>query len=55
MRIVRNHGADRILFATDSPWSGQGETVRYLKGMYFTEEELDRILHGNAEELLGLI
>lgn len=54
VRIVKNHGADRVLFATDSPWSGQKETYEHMKSLDFTEEELERILHGNAEILLGL-
>lgn len=53
VRIVRNHGADRILFASDSPWDGQGETYENLKKMSLTEEEFERILWQNAMELLG--
>jgi predicted TIM-barrel fold metal-dependent hydrolase len=54
IRIIRNHGADRILFSTDSPWSGQKESLEYIKHLELTKEELERILHSNAEELLGL-
>ena len=32
VRICRNHGTDRILFATDSPWSGQTESIEYMNG-----------------------
>ena len=44
LRIVRNHGADRILFATDSPWSGQKEYVEYLKGLALTQKEREYLL-----------
>jgi predicted TIM-barrel fold metal-dependent hydrolase len=54
VRIVKNHGADRTLFASDSPWGGQKETLEKLKSLDFTEEELERILHLNAAKLLGL-
>jgi Predicted metal-dependent hydrolase of the TIM-barrel fold len=54
MRIVNNHGADRILFATDSPWDGQGEASEYLKRLNLTEEEQENILYKNALKLLGL-
>lgn len=54
IRIVKNHGADRIVFATDSPWGGQKETFDYLQKLDLSKEELERILHINAEELLGL-
>ena len=52
-RIVRNHGADRVLFATDSPWGDQRETVDWIRGMELTEEELERIFWKNGAELLG--
>ena len=52
LRIVNNHGADRILFASDSPWAGQEETYEHLRKLPFTEEEMERILWQNAEELL---
>jgi predicted TIM-barrel fold metal-dependent hydrolase len=54
VRIVKNHGADRCLFATDSPWSDQGETQDYLRKLDFTEEELERLFYMNALELLGM-
>jgi len=54
IRIVKNHGIDRTLFATDSPWGGQKETLEYLGKLGFTKEELERILCLNAMELLGM-
>lgn len=54
VRIVRDHGADRILFATDSPWGGQKETMDWIKGMDLMEEELEGILWKNGAQLLGL-
>lgn len=54
IRIVRNHGADRILFASDSPWDDPGRTYEYLRKLELTEEEFERILSRNALDLLGL-
>lgn len=54
IRICRNHGVDKILFATDSPWSGQKESVTYFSGMDLTEEEKRLILTENAKKLLTL-
>ena len=54
LRMSRHHGIDRILFATDSPWSGQKEDVEYIKRMGFTEDELEKILYKNGAKLLGL-
>lgn len=54
IRIVKNHGADRILFASDSPWSGQKESLEHLKSLELTEEELEYITFKNAAQLLGM-
>lgn len=54
LRIVRAHGADKILFATDSPWSGQKEFIEILRKMPLTDEEREKIFAGNACRLLGL-
>ncbi|MGC4019636.1 MAG: TatD family hydrolase [Muricomes sp.] len=54
MRICRNHGTDKILFGTDSPWEGQKETVRHLHSLPFTENEKDMIFDKNARKLLTL-
>lgn len=54
VRIIRNHGCDKILFATDSPWGGQKESAEALKRMELTKEEKERILYKNASLLLGL-
>ncbi len=54
VRIAREHGVDKILFATDSPWSGQAESVAYLKSLPLSEDEKQKILDENARKLLTL-
>ena len=54
LRIVRNHGADKILFASDSPWSDAGAEIRRLGALPLTEAEKEMILGLNAGRLLGL-
>ncbi len=54
IRICRNHGMDRILFATDSPWSGQKESVGYFRKMDLSDDEKRQILSENAKKLLTL-
>ncbi len=54
IRICRQHGTDRILFATDSPWSGQKESVEYFQKMDMTEDEKKYIFTENAKKLLTL-
>ncbi|MDE6607150.1 MAG: amidohydrolase family protein [Lachnospiraceae bacterium] len=54
LRMVRKHGADRILFGTDSPWSGQKEVLAFLKESGLTGSDLSCILGNNACKLLQL-
>ncbi len=53
IRIVRNHGTDKMLFATDSPWGGQKETLDFINSLGFTKEELNKILYLNGAKLLN--
>ncbi len=54
LRIVHTHGADKILFATDSPWKGQKEFIKLLSDMPLTSNEKELIFSGNACRLLGI-
>lgn len=54
LRIVRNHGADKILFATDSPWKGQKEFVKIISDLPLGPAEKEMIFSGNACRLLGI-
>ncbi len=52
--IVNAHGADKILFGTDSPW---GSATRECKGILscnFTAEQEYLIFEGNAKRILDL-
>ena len=53
LRMIRTHGAEKILFATDSPWTDTAALVRYFDSLPLTGEERAAILHKNAEELFG--
>lgn len=52
VRMIRSHGADRFLFATDSPWLDQKEQVAYLDALPLTEKEKQQIYGENAMKLL---
>jgi uncharacterized protein len=52
--IVRAHGVNKVLFASDGPWGGQQENLEYLRGVGLTDEELLAIEGQNAKNLLGL-
>lgn len=51
--LIKAHGANKVLFGTDSPWTDQAEQIAVIRGLDLTEAEIDAILGGNAERLLG--
>lgn len=53
-RIIENHGADRILFGTDSPWEAPRDTLAALAGLELSAAELEKIQYKNAAKLLNL-
>ncbi len=50
VRIVKKHGADRILFATDSPWSDQKATLERVRSLAGDSG----ILGDNAQKLFNI-
>ena len=50
--MVRAHGADHILFGTDSPWSDQSESVSLIRESGLNDDEISMILGDNAVRLL---
>lgn len=53
-RLIRKHGAERVLFASDSPWHDPAEDVRAFMTLPLEARERELILHVNAERLMGL-
>ena len=52
-RIIRDHGADRILYASDYPWSDLSNNLKIMRSLKLTDEERELILHRNAEGILN--
>jgi predicted TIM-barrel fold metal-dependent hydrolase len=52
--LIRAWGADRVLFGTDYPMWSPVEELKFFNSLPLTEEEREKILHGNIEKLLGL-
>ena len=52
MRMVRNFGADRVMFGTDYPMWTPEEEVERFEALPLTAAEKEQIYHVTAEELL---
>lgn len=53
-KILEKHGEDKILFATDAPWSNIKSDLEILTSYGLEKTTLDKILYKNAEKLLEL-
>lgn len=53
-KILENHGTDKILFGTDSPWHTAEMEKRLISTLELSEQELEKIYCGNAKRLLGI-
>ncbi len=51
--IIRTHGADRILFASDCPWGSPWQAAEFVRALDIREEEKRAILGENARRALG--
>jgi hypothetical protein len=52
--LVRAHGAHKVLFGSDGPWTDAGVEIAHLRSLPLSDRELDGILGGNAARLLKL-
>jgi hypothetical protein len=53
-RIIKKHGAEKILFGSDSPWQPQFKPVEIISALPFNEKEKEAIFYKNAVSLLEL-
>ena len=54
MKILEKHGSDKILFATDSPWSDAAEGIKAVNNLPLSQNVKDDILGNNAMKLLQM-
>jgi len=52
--FIEGHPDGYVLFGTDSPWTGQKETLETVMGLGLKTEKLEGLLRGNAVKLLGM-
>ena len=53
-RMIKNHGAERILFASDMPWDSPQNIKSLVERLDLSNEDKENILHKNAEKLLKI-
>jgi len=52
-RIISRHGAENVLFGTDSPWKKADDEIRHISGLTLPAADIELILCKNAERLLA--
>lgn len=54
LKILKKHDENKILFATDSPWSRASRDVEAIKNMPIDKSLKQKIFSENAKKLLGM-
>lgn len=54
LRILNAHGADKILFASDSPWSDASNEIAILNSLPISQADKEKVLGLNAKRILAL-
>ena len=52
LSLVKKFGIDRVVFGTDSPWSSQSESIKFIQQLPMSLEEQEKILGKNAEKII---
>ena len=53
VEIVVAHGAQRVLFGSDGPWTDAGVEIAWLRGLPLADGAIDAVLGDNAARLLA--
>ena len=52
--MIKKHGAHRVLFGSDSPWTCQETEIAHIRSLPLPPRDIENILCRNAQRLLGL-
>ena len=55
LRIIRKHGAEKILFGSDCPWDDPANEITMINELPLTDNEKELIFYKNAERLINKI
>ena len=53
-KIIKKHGAEKILFGSDCPWGSPKAHIEFIDGIKISDREKDLIFYENAKGLLKL-
>lgn len=53
-KFIRQHGAEKVLFGTDSPWRNQTMDISLIKSLNLDRKDINGILRNNAKKILGI-
>ena len=53
LRIIRQQGAEKILFGSDCPWDEPANEIAMINELPLSAEEKELIFHKNAEKLIS--
>lgn len=51
-RMIKKHGAEQVLFGTDSPWKPVSEAIQSITRLDLPANDIDLIMYRNAQTLL---
>lgn len=51
--LILDHGAERVVFGSDAPWTDLAAEVAGISGLGLSESQLGAVLSGNADRLLA--
>lgn len=53
-QLIKAHGVEKFLYATDCPWSSGKDTQKVIKSLNILEADKDKIFYKNAARLLKI-
>lgn len=53
-RMIEKHGADKVLFGTDSPWKDTAAEIAHITSLGLSTSQTDLIMYKNAQALLEI-
>lgn len=53
-KLIGRYGAANVLFGSDYPMWGPEKEIEYMSRIELSAEDREKIMHGNAEKLLGI-